>query len=271
MRFEVACPDEAVLDLAEGALSALQDPRPGPAARYSFESVEDGWLLRFEGARVGPLLTDRRLLPTFITDLNRRAAASTREHLVLHAGVVAPPGRPAIIFAGPSGAGKSTLVASALERGWSYGGDEHAALRHHDRTLDPFPKPLALKAGSRENFEKYARRPEGVDRFFDYQLLLSAERLGAAVLPGGQPVGAVVLPCFREGSEPELEPVGGSAALVALRSEAFNWAIDPPAAFETLTCLVRSAPVYRLQFGHASSALSLLEATESERLGLNAD
>lgn len=78
-------------------------------------------------------------------------ATNAREHVFVHAGVVAS-GERALVIPGKSFSGKSTLVKALVEAGATYYSDEYAVV---DRTgrVHPYPRRLSLRvpAGRQES------------------------------------------------------------------------------------------------------------------------
>ena len=92
------------------------------------------------------------------SDLEKFVAASSRQKLFVHAGVVGYRGR-AVVLPGKSHAGKSTLVAALLRAGASYYSDEYAVFDAEGR-VRPFRSWLSMRAGE----ERFRVTPAPEDR-----------------------------------------------------------------------------------------------------------
>jgi len=99
-------------------------------------------------ARIGGWADDldipfQRLFPLAVTHL-----LASRERFLLHAGAIAPPGKPAYLVLGGTGCGKSTLALAALTAGWLVLGDDLAVVRFGASGPDVcgVPRPPAVPA-----------------------------------------------------------------------------------------------------------------------------
>lgn len=151
------------------------------------------------------------------------------------------------------------MVATAAIAGCGYGGDEHAALQFTDALVDPVPKPIGLKHGSAPRFADLADPDPSLAEFFREQLFLAPGELPGGVLRGPRPVAFVALPLHDpERRDVAVETLTPGQGVMALRANAFNFAMDPVQAFRTLTALVRTVPVLRVRYNDAASALGVL-------------
>jgi hypothetical protein len=80
--------------------------------------------------------------------------ASTREHdaIVIHAGSVVAPGGGVLLMPAASGSGKSTMTLGLLRAGFGYLSEEFAILDPDTALVRAYPRPLALKPGTRAMF-----------------------------------------------------------------------------------------------------------------------
>ncbi len=82
----------------------------------------------------------------------------TKEHLVLHAGVVAYDGF-ALILAGPPGTGKTTLVLELLKKNFRFMSDDLCPINRKTHLVHPFPKrPWVVQSGSEKDPSQRARK-----------------------------------------------------------------------------------------------------------------
>ncbi len=93
------------------------------------------------------LLSRTQDLPQLLTTLENHAELLTafraKDHLFVHAGVVAWDGQ-AILIPGRSMSGKTTLVRALLHAGAEYYSDEFAVLDNEGR-VHPYPVPLSIR------------------------------------------------------------------------------------------------------------------------------
>lgn len=136
----------------------------------------------FDGAeRVGQGRRLDLILEHLESLLRFKVAVGSREHLFLHAGVVALGGC-AVVIPGRSMSGKSTLVAAMIQAGALYYSDEFAVVDESGQVF-PFPKRLSLRQGSGQ----LPRRP-------------SAESLGGACGIGPVPVSLIIATSYQPGA-----------------------------------------------------------------------
>lgn len=258
LEFSVTAEEPLATWLAS-ALSAFATTRAAGHHRLHVQQDTAGtWEVWFDDDQVCRRTQAHQLLHRLSVDLNSRIAASTNRHLVLHAGVIGS-ARGTMVLAAPSGSGKSTMVATAAMAGWGYGGDEHAALRYADVLVDPLPKPIGLKYGSAPHFVDLADPDPLLADFFREQLFVAPGALPGGVLRGPHPVALIVLPLYDpDCRQVTVELLSQAEGVMALRENAFNFALDPVRAFRTLTSLVRAAPVLRVRYDDAASALGVL-------------
>lgn len=141
-------------------LDCLQDRLP-PGSEIAASPIVDGLLslavtesksrtnnaphyFLYQGpCRVAHTRSADEALHVLESGLHGQVAAEAREHLFVHAGVVAWNGQ-AIVIPGRSFSGKSSLVAALVEAGAEYLSDEYAVL-DEDGMVHPYAKPLSLR------------------------------------------------------------------------------------------------------------------------------
>jgi hypothetical protein len=144
-------------------------------------------------------------------------AASSRERIFVHAGVVGWKGR-ALVVPGRSRSGKTTLVAALVRAGAEYYSDEFAVLDFEGR-VHPFPKPLSIRGAG--GCDVHARKQSAEDlggvcgrRPLEVRLVvLTAHRTGAGWNPTRLSPGQAVLEILAHTVPARLRP---EASLVAL-------------------------------------------------------
>jgi hypothetical protein len=131
-----------------------------------------------------------------VQDLQSMIATRVPGLTLVHAGVVAY-GRRALILPGRSGAGKTTLVAALVAAGAEYGSDEFAVVDREGR-VHAYARPLAFRSATSGD----ARIAPGA--------------LGARVLSGPLPVGAILFTTFVPGAVVALRPLPVSEVALGL-------------------------------------------------------
>jgi hypothetical protein len=151
--FGIRSVDAEIGRYLEHVLSGLVSPHDEPGVWYSImdstEKPDRPYSLVF-GPEPLTLAHDKAFaLRVLLWHVNNATVSSERSCTVLHAGGVALDGVGAII-SGPSGSGKTTLTAALVQAGFKYLTDEAVAFDPVDGLLHPYPKALAIQAGSWE-------------------------------------------------------------------------------------------------------------------------
>jgi hypothetical protein len=185
-----------------------------------------------------------RALETVIGVLNQIAATST-EHLVLHAAALRSPDGRTVVIPGRSGAGKSTLAAQMVERGWSYFSDEAVGIRAGGLGVIPYAKPLTLEDRAHDGGVPAGR--------------VTAVPAAQLAVPGPttvtDPPALVVLAAYAPDRPREATPVNGTDALLAVAEHALNLRHGGQRALDTLVALTAQTPCWR--FAHRGGSEEL--------------
>lgn len=262
LRFSVRSTDAALGCTLDRLLASLADPAGGPVAT-AYTLVErgpggaGGFAVSAGDEPVGETATAHGAVSLLLWDVNRRAVASTPDHLLLHAAAVAYQGH-GILLPGASGTGKTTLAAGLVLSGMAYLTDEVAALDPVGYELVPYPKPLSVERASWASLAELGvvddRR--GVDEETPWHLEPSRLRAGA-VGHRCQPR-FVVRHRFVPGPATSLTPLPRTEALVALAESSFQPLHRRPLGFETLAAVVRRCECLQLTVGHLGEACTVL-------------
>jgi hypothetical protein len=220
--FEIDASPDRLADFLQRLVARLPDA-PGPtvtSARYEVIGSPSGDI-----ATSGPDLPRLPMAPTpaiarLLTTINVAAVASMDELPVLHASAAAI-GGVAIVVPGHPGAGKSTLVAGLVAEGCTYLTDEAVPL-DTDGFAVPYPKPIVVGPGSWKALEHAAAGRVTLDEQPLDAWHLDPVLLGSSVADRPCPVGLVVVPRYRPGSETLIEPLSPAEATAAMSSNAFN-------------------------------------------------
>lgn len=224
------------------------------------------WEVKFdwEGSSPFPPLPLGHTHPLFEWGLNWCVATASGLHTVIHSAVVERNGR-ALVLPGQPGAGKSTLCAALALGGWRLLSDELTIVSQSDGMVQAVPRPISLKgasigligdqypladitepvAGTHKGSIAYARPPS------------------PAVASSNQaaPVGYVVFPRYKAGTDLVFEPLSRAAALAELMKNTFNVGLLGAAGFEALASAIAHAKCYAVEYGDLSSILQWVETT----------
>ncbi len=196
----------------------------------------------------------RTKLVTIVNDFVARTATD----LVLHAGSLIAPSGEVGVFPAPPGNGKSTLCGALTQRGWTYLGDESTTIRHEDRAVVPYAKPLTLSASGCRALGVVPGKPT---RGEDEDVAL--DRLGTNVMVQYDPtvpLGHVVLPHYvGNDGESNVEQLHGDEAIVALIANSLNLRYAGNRALETLVELAERVPVHRIAYRSTDEAIAQLQ------------
>ena len=177
-------------------------------------------------------------------------AATTTTCLTLHAAAVISPEGRTVLLAGVSGSGKSTLCAQLVQAGWGYLGDEAIGLRA-DRSVVPYPKPLALDATSRTAL--------GLGETGS-SLTALAELDGVVGQRASDPPAAIVMPTYRKGASPQADRLEEVDALTTAASHALNLRDVGQLGLDVLIDVAQQTPCHELVHGGGAKAVAAVHA-----------
>jgi hypothetical protein len=179
-------------------------------------------------------------LSWLVWDVNRSAAESSTEYLLLHAGALQTPGpgHAGILLPGVSGSGKSTLSAWLARAGLPYLTDELVALDLATGRLLPYPKPITMKPAVGSAQERHLAVGDG-----------SVGRVGKPCIPG-----FVVFPRYVPGAPTSLQRLNETEAFLELAANAVNFADHGDDATAALGGLVSRCACARLVTSDADEA-----------------
>ena len=192
-------------------------------------------LLYADAARLARTRDGEAAAAVFESDAQLFVAASAREYLFVHAGVVGWRGR-AILVPGRSRAGKTTLVAELLRAGAEYYSDEYAVL-DADGRVRPYARPLGV-------------REAGTGR----QRKVTAEELGGGVGRGALPVGLVFVGEYRAGAGWRPRRLSAGQGVLAMLAHTVAARREPERALAVLHGVAARATVLKGARGEAAAA-----------------
>jgi hypothetical protein len=183
--------------------------------------------------------------------------------LFFHAASVAVEGQ-GIMIAGPKGAGKTTTSLTLASRGWTFFGDEMAAVQRDTKALWPFRRAASLRSGPRAPRleERLTGRHYSVEKFPD-----GGERILVDVgdlFPGaGVSSAALSLVLFlrRFAERPRAEPLSfGSEHFQMLSPLACSmWGASAGARLMDVSRLLKGVKCYFLDPGSPEETADLIE------------
>lgn len=217
----------------------------------------------FDGQRSFTPLPAAQALAMLEWGINWCIAAHAHQFLLIHAAVLERNGQ-ALVMPAPPGSGKSTLCAALAHRGWRLLSDELGLLDMRTGLLHGMARPINLKNASIPLVQAFA--PQAC---FSASMPNTTKGTVAlvrapedAILQRQTPATPawVVLPSWRDGAPPQLEPIERSQAFMALAEQSFNYDLHGQAGFHTLGRMVDRCACYRFAYGRLEEAVALFDA-----------
>jgi len=252
---EAAAHDEAT---GHDRWTIEQSGEDAPTAQFTIRTAADGTVsLSTDTTLSYPDAAN--LLDNFIGAFNHFVSRSAT-HVVLHAAALADTDGRVVVFPADRNAGKSTLAAALVQRGWTYLGDESAALNPATLEMLPCAKPLSLDATSRSVLELR-------DGLGD-EVPLREVAAGAVAWSGPAPrPHRVIVPSYDPDAVPELHRVDGIDALVTLVRNTLNLFLVGADGLGALVELAAEVPVCRITYPDTASAIELVDRVLTDPTG----
>jgi hypothetical protein len=250
--FDIATDDQDLTGRLDHLLGALADEDP-PDERhhYVIATGATAATIALDGSIVVRLPPGPLVVQYLLWHIDRLVTATTRHHLLLHAGAVSSPAGIAVL-AGVMNSGKSTLTAALVRDGLAFVTDEMVAIDTVDHLVTPFPRPITLESGSWALFDETAADGRsgqtGSRRYLDPPTAPARVR---------RPITHLVFPQFLADTELELTPVAPADAAIELVRHTF--ALDA-AGLAALVDLVERVPSVRLRHPGIDVAVPALRA-----------
>lgn len=209
-----------------------------------------------------------RLAPVLI-EWGMNWVVSLRAHrfLLVHASVVARGGAAAILPAKP-GSGKSTLGGLLCAAGWRLLSDEFALIRPGDGKVEPFPRPISLKAGSIDAVLAVAPdlQTTGVFDHPEDGPMVLVRPPGDAVRARGEAATPkwVVFPTYEPSAALSVARVSKTDAFFEMQDDTFNYFVLGAAGFKTLARVVESSDCLRLTYSRTDEVLAFFDDLAAE-------
>jgi len=193
-----------------------------------------------------------------LSEVSQRAIASVSDHLAFHAGSLSWRGA-GLVLPAPSGSGKSTLVAGLTAAGCEYLSDEVALVDLESGTLHPFPRALGMSQKSIGFIPGLLERlPPELGASDRWERHVPPDALRPSAIGGSCELRCVIVPEHVPGAMTVLEPIRRSEAVLALMTNAFNFAEFKGAGLVALAAIAQHISAYRLRMGELSAAVDLV-------------
>lgn len=224
---------------------------PGPEDErrtYCYELFQDGESIQ----RVS---TPGSMLDWVILDTTRRAVEGADRYVAVHAGVVSLDGR-AVLMPAPPDSGKTTLVAGLTRAGFQFMGDEVALIEPGTAFVHPFLRPLLIEPSSMAVLSGLVSDlPAIYERFRGVRFHVAAEDLRTGATGSPCPVGYVVFPAYRAGSETRLHSISRAEAVIRIADQMFNRPEMGTLGIRSLAAVVGGAQCFELPIGDLGDAI----------------
>jgi hypothetical protein len=215
-------------------------------------SCQDKSTLEFENLGFCP--PETLIQTALLTTVSTLATA----HDLFHAGVVSMDGA-GVVLAAQSGMGKTTLTLELVSRGCGFLSDEIACLDPETGLLEPFPRKVNLKTGSRELLGLELRDDESsaVPDADPGELSLDIEEIAPGSLAEPCPLRYLLFPSgFAD--EPWLEPLARTNVLFRFFGHAVTRVEDPAAHLFRYVSLLEKIECYNLVVGRPGPTAELI-------------
>jgi hypothetical protein len=167
-----------------------------------------------------------------------------------------------ILFPASSKSGKSTLIAALALSGYSYYSDE-VGIVTDDQKLLPYPKAVTLKRGGwHAILDTY---PEAPSKIFGpangntFRHLMAPLVQPPTDLASAVNIDFIIIPKYREGEQPSLEPVSRSVVLSEFARRAMNWKRLGVDGFKIMTDALKRAECFQLQTNDLRQTVGLVD------------
>jgi HprK-related kinase A len=267
----------AAIETSLATLYAHHDVEPGQDGAHFTLRVDPPRTLRrfvrrqvqvtFDGHEPFLPLPWQMAAPMLEAALNWCVGSFAHRFVVIHAATLALGGR-ALLMPAPPGSGKSTLCAALMCRGWRLLSDEFALLDPASGTLQPIPRPVALKGPSIALLRAWSAdawlgpevdNNEGERVSYMRPPLESVRASATRAVPGW-----IVIPKFEAGAPPIVEAMSRARTVMHLADNSFNYNLHGRNGFESLASIVDRAPCVTLRYSGLEDGVQTIDRLVSK-------
>ena len=248
--------DEAAVSAALAPFAIALDTEPATA--YELRTDEGKFWLYVDdhGARMSE--DPGEPLDLLFWFVGENIVRDESHRVILHAGAVVGRDGRALLLPGPSGSGKSTTTLGLIGAGMRYLSDEFAAIDPGTGLVAPFPRPLAIKHGSRRLMPHLDGLAVSAPTSGRTTVHVPVERLGGEAATVATEPGWVVFPTYVEGATTELTPLTPGETCMDLLRCTFRLSDRPLEALRVMADTARRSRGFRLQVGDLAEAVKVL-------------
>jgi HprK-related kinase A len=255
--------------LAEDICQAYPDFSLLPSDRFadfhvevSYEKGFRRWLkplarFYFDGRPSFVPLPAFQAFPMLEWGINWCVAAHCHQYLIIHAAVIEKRGH-TVVLPAPPGAGKSTLCAALVNRGWRLLSDELALYDMTRREIFGMARPINLKNKSISIIKEHTpgvvmSNPVPDTTKGTVALMKPPANSVVRVAEPGRP-SLIVLPNYRAGAQPTLEPYSKAKAFMLVAEQSFNYDVQGRVGFDAVGELVDSCACFQFTYSSLDDA-----------------
>jgi len=259
-----------VFDHAYSACASDDVPVTNLRVEGTVERGEDRLSLYIDDLPVLESATRASVLDRVVWEVNQGVIRTRPQVLLLHAAAVELDGR-AIVISAPSGSGKSTLAAALVRAGLRYLTDEAVAFNPESGSVEPYPKPIALRQDVWSLFPELGPMPSTASGFVSTVRYVVPAELGGTLGDPSTPE-MVILPCRVPARSARMYPLSRAEAAMSLAEQAFSFLDSGAEALRVLARMLQGCDCYRLEYDDVGDAVALisgqllqLQALETKR------
>jgi hypothetical protein len=249
----------ALLDRFLAPFRVEPDRDHSTTPKYVLGSRPDGLVrLWLDGTEILPGTSLESVVDHLLWEVSRSGIDSAVDLLAVHAGAVSW-GDAGAVLPGASGSGKSTMVAALVEAGCEYLSDEAALIDLGSGLIRPYPRALWMSETSIDLLGRLRERlPPELGASDRWERHVPPDALRPSAIGGSCELRCVIVPEHVPGAMTVLEPIRRSQAVLALMTNAFNFAEFKGAGLVALAAIAQHISAYRLRMGELSAAVDLV-------------
>lgn len=208
-------------------------------------------------------LPAQQAFPMLEWGINWCVAAHSHNFLIIHAAVIERDGK-AIVLPAPPGSGKSTLCAALVNRGWRLLSDELALYDMAERVVYGMARPVNLKNASIDIVSAFAPNVIMTTAVPDttkgtVALMRPPQESVFRIAEPAEPA-LIVLPSYKYGADPLLEPYGKAQTFMLIADQSFNYNVHGRAGFDAVGELVEHCRCLRFTYSRLEHAEQVFDA-----------